>query len=66
MNAEVRPMPPNLLIALFNWLDKSAVGAVMSVVIGFLVKFVLVTIVTVINKSETVIHPFANMLFLLF
>merc|ERR1712060_13832 len=59
-------MPPNVLVATFKILDKSAVGAVLAVVASFLVKFMLVSIVTYINKGEEILHPFANMLFLLF
>lgn len=59
-------MPQNLLISTYHRLADSSIGGVSAVILGIVVKMVLVSIVTTINKEPVDYNPFYNLLFLLF
>ena len=55
-----------MLLAMFNRLSINKMGAVSVILLAFLVKTVLVTIVTAINAQPLDAHPAWNLIFLMF
>ena len=59
-------MPPNLLVATFRRLQESSFAGLAAVILSIVIKIILVSILTTINKEPIDSNPIQNLLFLIF